>query len=136
MNPIGDDELAELARGFPNLRSLDVRGLDRPVTWRGVRALAAAPALSRLHRLNLSSNGLGDEAVRALAGTPLALRLTHLDLSYNDITPDGAQGFLDPAAWPQLVRLDLESNLLDRDALLALRAVWGARFHARGVRKN
>lgn len=101
------DDLAPLLSGsaFPALRSL---GLCNSVIQDAVAAaVAGAPVLARIERLNLSMGVLTDEGAAALLdGQPLT-HLTHLDLSHHYLS-EAVQKRLLAALAPHGVTVDLD----------------------------
>jgi len=71
-NPVGDAGAAAFARGFEELRELDLAeaGLGPSAAW----ALAAAPSLGALDYLDLGGNPLGAAGARALCDAPFLPR--------------------------------------------------------------
>jgi hypothetical protein len=71
-NPVGDAGAAAFARGFDELRELDLAGagLGPSAAW----ALAAAPSLAGLDLLDLGGNPLGSAGARALRDAPFLPR--------------------------------------------------------------
>jgi uncharacterized protein (TIGR02996 family) len=73
-----------------------------------VRALAAAPALPRLERLDLGEQWLTDEALDRLASSPLGQRLCRFQCIYNpSVTLAGVERLLEPGCLPRLTCLDI-----------------------------
>jgi uncharacterized protein (TIGR02996 family) len=86
---------------------------------KGVRALAEAPALASIRKLNLAGCGLGDAGVAALVASPY-LACTQLTLRENQITDEGAQALADAPALASCRALFLARNELGDDAVRAL----------------
>jgi uncharacterized protein (TIGR02996 family) len=124
-NELGEGAAAPLARApfFPRLRRL---GLGRVRLGNaGLRALLWGTAHA-LGELDLSGNGLDEEAARRLAPAGLLGRLTELNLAENDLGPAGVTA-LAAAEAPNLRRLDLGHNNLGVEGV---RALAGASFAA------
>jgi uncharacterized protein (TIGR02996 family) len=85
----------------------------------GARALAGAPALAAIRKLNLARCDLGDEGVAALVASP-HLACTQLTLRENAITDDGAQALADAPALAGCRALFLARNALGDDGVRAL----------------
>lgn len=107
-------EIAD-ARHATGLRSLRFVWADGS---RGAVALAAAPQVRGLRRLELSSGQLDDEAAIALAESKSLVSLTRLDLSSNRIGPDGARALA--ASRLRLNELNLSDNPIDEGGIQAL----------------
>jgi uncharacterized protein (TIGR02996 family) len=175
-NPLGAEGVRALAApGLGSLRELNLRGgdvgdvgalalanagMDRltflglagaRIEAAGAAALAASSSLTRLERLDLSSNRVGDAGAAALAqarmpelrelrlgcnvvgdGGAEALAtateraaLMRLDLSQNKLGPAGARAFAASATLSSLAELDLSDNALDLEGVSALAAGTG-----------
>lgn len=72
--------------------------------------LAACPYLSRLARLDLSSNNLGNAGVQVLAVSPQLSVLDALDLRGNNIETLGARALTESPHLTRLTSLDLRDN--------------------------
>lgn len=72
--------LAANAGNLPHLRQLDLAGND--LTTHAMKALTASPLVDGLRDLNLFGNPIGAEGVLALANAPRLARLERLDLGY------------------------------------------------------
>lgn len=88
----GDSEPADLAgildgKRFPKLVTLALRNCE----WADnlAAAVATAPILSRIKRLDLSMGTLGDAGVDALVASPAVRNLQHLDVSHHYVTDAG-----------------------------------------------
>ncbi|MBA3541722.1 MAG: TIGR02996 domain-containing protein [Deltaproteobacteria bacterium] len=140
---VGDDGVKLLAATpLPRLHTLNLRRSS--LTRRALGALAAAPGLTALRRIDLSMNGfheagpglgafcespklgalceldlrnamLGDAGLEVLARSQLARRLVALDLGTNGITEQGA-ALLATTPWPALRYLNLSGNPIDKAA--------------------
>jgi uncharacterized protein (TIGR02996 family) len=121
------------------------------LTNRGLRALAAAPALASVQRLDLSRNSfgaagarelaplaglrsldlrgcrLGDKAVRALVRGAFWSKLVELDLRDNSITDPGAKALVAAPVPPDLTALVLSGRHLRDPARRALANHYGPR---------
>lgn len=75
------------------------------------RELFASPHLARLRSLDLSDNGLDDDAAVALAGSPHLEKLAWLDLSKNKISAKGLDALAASQRLPRLGYLCLADNL-------------------------
>jgi hypothetical protein len=122
---INDEGLKALATaGLDRLASLHLC-YNRGVTWAGVRALADAPGLPALRRLDFSGGCLGGPVVEALDGSALASRLVFLDLSHQRLDDADVRPFFQRDRWPRLARLDLSRNFLNERCRARLRDCWG-----------
>jgi uncharacterized protein (TIGR02996 family) len=90
----------------------------------GVVALARAPGLAALARLDLTNTRPGPDGLRAIAEGALGQGLQNLIASRTKVGNSGA-AVLAGAAWPALVSLSLNGNLLDNTAAQALAAAPG-----------
>lgn len=95
---------------------LDLHRNGVNVTDSGVRCLER---LSRLERLSLCIEGLGDGAISSIQKLPL---LTNLDLSYTKVTDNGVQEL---ATLAGLQVLDLSGTAITDSGLAHLRSVRG-----------
>jgi hypothetical protein len=75
-----------------------------------VAALAASPMLSRLRRLRLSRNPVGDEGARALAATPRLGELRVLELDWAGLGEAGVRWLARSQTLGNLRRLHLYAN--------------------------
>jgi hypothetical protein len=79
----GPDDLAPILDGgrFPKLTSLALRDCE----WADqlAAAVARAPILDRIKRLDLSLGTLGDAGIDALVASPAVRRLQHLDIHHH-----------------------------------------------------
>ena len=72
-----------------------------------------SPRLSRMVRINLRNNRIGDVGAKALAASPYLESLSEVDLSHNEITAGGGTALLEsPLGKRPGVRLNLEENEL------------------------
>jgi uncharacterized protein (TIGR02996 family) len=154
---LDDGEMRALARS-PHLDRLRVLGLG---FWnlrkRGLEALAAAPWVSNLTRLDLMSlktglagmhilataplhglrwlelnyGKLDAPAVAALLEAPWIAGLTHLDLSNNTIGSEGARALAEAEQLNNLVNLDVTRNNLSEESGELLRKRFGERVHVK-----
>jgi len=88
----GDSEPADLARildgsRFPKLTSLALRNC--PWADQLAAAVARAPILDRIARLDLSLGTLGDAGVDALVASPAVRRLQHIDIHHHYVSDAG-----------------------------------------------
>lgn len=121
---LGDEDLAILATGFPNLQSLDLTygREDQDYTIAGIRALLTARFASTLQVLDVAGRWMGDELVEVIEQFPA---LVAFDLSRNELTDLSA---LRLATWPrELTSLRVENNQFSDDAKRALVLRWGER---------
>lgn len=106
------EDLAPLLAGdrFPALVSLGL--CDSVLADDLAEALASAPVVTRLTRLDLSNGTLGDRGAGALlAGQPLS-HLTELDLHHHYLSPESADALV--AAFPG-VRVDVSDRQEEDD---------------------
>ena len=83
----------------------------------GVRALAAAPGLASVRRLDLSRNVFGPTGVNALAASPHLAGLRALDLRDCGFGDQAVRRLVRGTFWPNLTELDLRGNpITDRGA--------------------
>lgn len=139
------DRLAQ-CRALANIRELDLCGND--LGNGGVNVLLRSPHLAQLVSLDLSFNGLGDNAVfqiadarafpclrslqlndnrtigcaaiAALARSSAGDRLRTLDVSGNDISDAGMIAACERGAFPRLNRLRLHANRIGDDGVASL----------------
>lgn len=100
------EDLAPLLSGekFPNLKYLGLR--NATISDEIATALATAPVLERIERLDLSLGTLGDEGARALLNCGRLGHLRELDLHHHYISEEVAD---------QLAELPCEPDLSDRE---------------------
>ncbi len=83
----------------------------------GVRALAAAPGMASVRRLDLSRNVFGPTGVNALAASPHLAGLRALDLRDCGFGDQAVRRLVRGTFWPNLTELDLRGNpITDRGA--------------------
>jgi uncharacterized protein (TIGR02996 family) len=102
----------------PGLRSLDLSdsGGSRSAFF---RALAQAPQLSSLRRLNIAHTGVSIDNLRFLADSSSLASLRELNLNGNHLTHEATTVLAESRLLSQLEKLHLESNLLgDAGALI------------------
>ncbi len=108
-NPIGSSGAAALA-GAPLMSSLRKLDLSRCALGpEGLRALGSAPA-GALEELILSGNDVGDDGVRALAGSPAFAHLKRLALGANQISNAGLEALVSSPHLRGLEDLELVHN--------------------------
>ena len=118
---VGNAGLAALIQS-PHLGALRDLTIGSRITDPGVRMLAAAPASSRLRRLDLSYNRqLGVAGAEALAASEHLMNLQELGLRDTRIGPRGALALIHSTRLPglRLLHVGTESGGWDR-------AVWEA----------
>jgi hypothetical protein len=103
----GPDDVARILDGsrFPKLKSLALRNCEWADQLAG--AVARAPILDRIQRLDLSLGTLGDAGVEALVASPAVRRLQHLDIHHH---------FVSDAGVAKLKALGISVNADDRPA--------------------
>ncbi|QDU18350.1 TIGR02996 domain-containing protein [Urbifossiella limnaea] len=83
----------------------------------GVRALAAAPGMASVRRLDLSRNVFGPTGVQVLAASPHLAGLRMLDLRDCGFGDQAVRRLVRGTFWPNLTELDLRGNpITDRGA--------------------
>ncbi|MFO0796924.1 MAG: TIGR02996 domain-containing protein [Gemmataceae bacterium] len=83
----------------------------------GVRALAAAPGMASVRRLDLSRNVFGPTGVNVLAASPHLAGLRALDLRSCGFGDQAVRRLVRGTFWPNLTELDLRGNpITDRGA--------------------
>ncbi len=108
------------ARGLPALATLDLS--DNRIDGPGVGALAQSRSLRALADLRVIGNPCGDVAARLLAGSPLLARSTTLDLSRTQTTSVGVRALVADRHLRAIRVLKLAGNRIDSDGLVALAA--------------
>ena len=105
-NTLGDEAFARLLRAplLSRVRTLDMQA--NQLGPRAMQALAGldADALPQLRELVLPYNPLGDEGARALAHAPCLRRLERLDLNRCSITLDGTRALAASPHLPDTIR--------------------------------
>jgi uncharacterized protein (TIGR02996 family) len=76
----------------------------------GLEFLANSRQFSRIQRLDLQGNKVGDSAVRALAASPHWSSLAHLNIGNCDVTGEGVEALASSPRCSGLQRLRLEAN--------------------------
>jgi len=101
----GPQDLAGILDGtrFPKLVTLALRNC----AWADdlAAAIATAPILSRIRRLDLSMGTLGDAGVDALVASPAVHRLQHINIEHHYVSDDGVA---------KLTALGIDVNAEDR----------------------
>jgi uncharacterized protein (TIGR02996 family) len=128
-NPFADAgaEALAAATGFRNVTVLELRNdeltFSDSIHAAGAIALAESEALTKLRRLDLGSQYVGDAGLVAVVNAPNAANLVSLDVSYNEIGTSGESGYEAVAASPwlrHLTELNLCGNAIDRRGATAL----------------
>jgi uncharacterized protein (TIGR02996 family) len=113
---------------LPNLTRLDLMSLDAGRP--GIEVLASAP-LTGLRWLELNYSKLGPAEVKALLSAPWISQLTHLDLNNNAIETEGARALAEAPQLDNLVQLDVTRNSLSDEAGDLLRGRFGERVEVK-----
>lgn len=128
-----------LATGFlchggpPGLRVLHYGGNHTEA--RGTRAIAAAPFLGRVTRVDWMGNSLGAKGAEAMASWKVP-RLRALHLATNHLGPEGAR-VLAKCPWlSKLSELDLSDNKLRDEGIGELSKALGVKMRALGLEDN
>jgi uncharacterized protein (TIGR02996 family) len=117
-------EALAAAPWLPNLARLELCGT--PMGTREIQALAAAP-LTGLRWLDLDGTRMRDAQVRALLRAPWLSGLTHLGLDRNSIGAGGARALAEAPALEGLVHLGLLDNPIPANEARRLRQWFGDR---------
>lgn len=122
-NPFADAgaEALAVATGLRHVKVLELRNdeltFSDSIHAAGAIALAESEALTKLRKLDLGSQYIGDAGLIVFVNSPNAENLVKLDVSYNEIGAVGERGYEAIATSPRLRHLrelNLSGNAIDR----------------------